>query len=39
MRGRFAWPDAVDEIDGRLRGMSGLGVVGGGEDILSDLVD
>jgi hypothetical protein len=34
MRGRFAWPDAVDDIDARLRGLSGLGVVGGGEDML-----
>lgn len=34
MRGRFAWPDAVDEIDGRLRGRRGLEVVGGGDDIL-----
>jgi hypothetical protein len=34
MRGRFAaTAEAVDEMDPRFRGLSGFGVVGGGEDI------
>lgn len=37
MRGRFACPDAVDEIDGRFRGLSGFGVVGGGDDIVREF--
>lgn len=40
MRGRLTlappcW-DAVDEMDGRFRGLIALGVLGGGDDILID---
>jgi hypothetical protein len=37
MRGRLA-PDVVEEMEGRLRGLMGFGVEGGGgEDIVSGV--